>query len=66
MRFTNVNGIGTVLHGGGWTPMQGNEFRKGMRDGLPIALGYFAVAFSLGIAARGAGLTIARGWSQAF
>lgn len=30
---------------------------KGIRDGVPIALGYFAVAFSLGIAARNAGLT---------
>ncbi|MBR2521048.1 MAG: AzlC family ABC transporter permease [Oscillospiraceae bacterium] len=28
-----------------------------MRDGVPIGLGYFAVAFSLGIAARDAGLT---------
>lgn len=32
-------------------------FRKGMRDGMPIALGYFAVAFTLGITARNAGLT---------
>lgn len=31
-------------------------FKQGMRDGLPIGLGYFAVAFSLGIAARNAGL----------
>ena len=30
---------------------------KGARDGIPIALGYFAVSFSLGIAARNAGLT---------
>ena len=30
---------------------------KGVRDGIPIALGYFAVSFSLGIAARSAGLT---------
>ena len=30
---------------------------KGIRDGIPIALGYFAVSFSLGIAARDAGLT---------
>lgn len=30
---------------------------KGFRDGIPISLGYFAVAFSLGIAARNAGLT---------
>lgn len=32
-------------------------FCEGMRDGVPIALGYFAVSFSLGIAARKAGLT---------
>ena len=34
-----------------------NPFAQGVRDGVPIALGYFAVAFSLGIAARDAGLT---------
>ena len=32
-------------------------FQHGMRDGCPIALGYFAVAFTLGIAARNAGLS---------
>jgi len=32
-------------------------FLRGMRDGLPIGLGYMAVAFTLGIAARNAGLT---------
>lgn len=32
-------------------------YRKGLRDGIPIALGYFAVAFALGIAAKRAGLT---------
>ena len=32
-------------------------FKKGLRDGMPIALGYFAVAFTLGIAARNAGFT---------
>ncbi len=32
-------------------------FTKGLRDGVPIALGYFAVSFSLGIAARSAGFT---------
>lgn len=31
-------------------------FREGMRDGLPIGLGYFAVSFSLGIMAKRAGL----------
>ena len=33
------------------------EFMQGMRDGVPIALGYFAVALTLSIYARGAGLT---------
>lgn len=32
-------------------------FLRGMRDGIPIALGYYAVAFSLGIIAKKAGLT---------
>jgi len=32
-------------------------FKKGVRNGIPIALGYFAVAFTLGIAASNAGLT---------
>lgn len=32
-------------------------FLKGMRDGIPICLGYFAVAFTLGIAAKNAGFT---------
>ncbi len=34
-----------------------NWYTKGIRDGIPIALGYFAVAFALGIAAKRAGLT---------
>ena len=37
-------------------------FIQGMRDGLPIGLGYFAVSFSLGIAARNAGLTPVEGF----
>lgn len=32
-------------------------FARGLRAGIPIGLGYFAVAFTLGIAARSAGLT---------
>lgn len=32
-------------------------FRRGLKDGLPIALGYLAVSFSLGIAAKNAGMT---------
>ena len=34
----------------------GEALREGVRDGVPIALGYLAVSFSLGIAARKAGL----------
>ena len=37
-------------------------FCDGMRDGVPIALGYFAVSFSLGIAARKAGFTPFQGF----
>lgn len=33
------------------------NYRDGMRDGIPIAMGYFAVSFTLGIAAKKAGLT---------
>ncbi len=32
-------------------------FLRGIKAGIPIGLGYFAVAFTLGIAARNAGLT---------
>ncbi len=32
-------------------------FTKGLKDGIPICLGYFAVAFALGIAARDVGLS---------
>lgn len=37
-------------------------FAEGMKDGIPIGLGYFAVAFSLGIMATKAGLTAATGF----
>lgn len=42
--------------------MDRNVLREGLRDGLPIGLGYFAVAFSLGITARHAGLTPLQGF----
>ena len=32
-------------------------YRQGLKDGIPISLGYFAVAFTLGIAARDAGFS---------
>ena len=38
----------------------------GLRDGIPIAMGYFAVAFSLGIIAVKAGLTAPMGWVSSF
>ena len=37
-------------------------FREGFRDGIPIGLGYFAVAFALGVAARSAGLNPPQGF----
>jgi len=41
-------------------------FLQGFRDGLPIGLGYFAVAFSLGIMAKLAGLTPFQGALASF
>jgi len=38
----------------------------GLRDGMPIAMGYFAVAFSLGIIAAKAGLTAPEGFLSSF
>ena len=35
-------------------------FVKGLRDGIPIMLGYFAVSIALGIAAKNAGMTAAQ------
>lgn len=39
-----------------------NVFFEGVRDGIPIALGYYAVAFSLGIIAKKVGLTASEGF----
>ena len=39
---------------------------NGIRDGIPIGLGYFAVSFSLGIAARKAGLSPFQGFLAVF
>lgn len=38
------------------------EFIKGMQHGIPIGLGYLAVSFSLGVAAKNAGLTAFQGF----
>ncbi len=42
------------------------DILHGARDGLPIGLGYFAVAFSLGITAKAAGLVPAQGFIASF
>lgn len=41
-------------------------FGKGFRDGIPIGMGYFAVAFSLGIVAQKAGLSAMQGFIASF
>lgn len=37
---------------------QNNSFKQGIRDGIPICLGYLSVSFAFGIAAVGMGLSI--------
>ena len=39
-----------------------SAFLEGMRDGVPIGLGYFAVSFTLGIAAEKSGLNAWEGF----
>lgn len=41
------------------------SLKEGIRDGMPIGLGYLAVSFTLGIAARNAGLTVFQGFLAA-
>ena len=38
--------------------MKGNDFKTGLRDGLPICFGYLAVSFSFGMFALSSGLSI--------
>ena len=46
--------------------MKANQIRKhffqGFQAGIPIGMGYFAVSFTLGIAARNAGLNAFQGF----
>lgn len=37
---------------------ENNNFRMGLRDGLPICIGYLSVSFAFGIMATGAGLSV--------
>lgn len=46
--------------------MKNNVFWKGFKDAVPIGLGYFAVAFSLGIVAKNAGLNAVQGFFASF
>ena len=46
--------------------MFNNIFLKGIRDGIPIALGYYAVAFSLGIIASKADINAVTGFFASF
>ena len=57
------------------TPLRGDAsvwafsrrvFTEGMRDGVPIALGYFAVSFSLALPPATPGLPRCRDFWQAF
>ncbi len=41
-------------------------YKKGLRDGIPIAAGYFAVSFALGIMAKKAGLTVFQAMLSSF
>ena len=45
-----------------WTINRRQVLLEGIHDGMPIALGYFVVSFTLGIAARNAGLDPLQGF----
>lgn len=45
---------------------KGAMFGKGVKDGIPIALGYLAVSFSLGIIAKKAGVSPFQGFLASF
>ena len=38
-----------------------SQFAEGLKDGIPIALGYFSVSFSFGILALGGGMSVFQG-----
>lgn len=44
------------------TTVRSKIFLKGMKDGAPIGLGYFAVSFSIGITAKNTGLNALQGF----
>ena len=46
--------------------MSKKHFLRGLRDGIPIGLGYFAVSFGIGISAHNAHLSIFQGFLLSF
>ena len=50
----------------GFLMSHSRALKEGIRDGMPIALGYFVVSFTLGIAAKNAGLTPFQGFLASF
>ncbi len=38
--------------------METNDYKRGLKDGIPIALGYLGVSFAFGITAVGGGLSV--------
>ena len=46
--------------------MSKNVFLRGLRDGVPIGLGYFAVSFGIGISAHSAHLSVFQGFLLSF
>ena len=61
-KATSAGVIPSTKQKSGFLAAHGQALREGVRDGTPIALGYLAVAFTLGIAARSAGLTAFQGF----
>ena len=57
-----AGGVQSVRRRAGLLARHGEALREGIRDGVPIALGYLAVSFSLGIAARKVGLNAVQGF----
>lgn len=57
-----AGGVQSVRRSAGLLARHGEALREGLRDGVPIALGYLAVSFSLGIVARKVGLDAVQGF----
>ncbi len=58
-RFFKATGVEPIVFNEGVTMKeQKNQFLKGLRDGVPICLGYLSVAFAFGIFSIGEGLEV--------